>query len=238
MFCLYAMSAIIDAKFSFLNGHHGPGARKGHHVVVPTPLERARSEPSLGDGTLGGLISPIGAARGKSLPGMGIPAGFSPILGNRLGHAAYANLSGRYVARMDVPPPCRAPRPPPPNRAEQVEQTWQAPQRLKPETLPPAGGMNPRIRGKAMIADNTNNLSTVDTLIFGRDVDGSNGCRSMADTYTYSGCAGLNPKVERDPAWGQVPPVCKRTFGEDPNDDSWNQVQYTRLDPRRDYAEL
>ena len=36
------------------------------------------------------------------------------------------------------------------------------------------------------------------------------GERSMAKTVTYQGRAGLDPRIERDPAWGQVPPVCRR----------------------------
>jgi len=179
----------------------------------------------------------MGTIRGASLPGLGVPAGFSPYLGNRLGLAAYSNLSSRFVARFDAPPPAPAPRPIPAERAMRLEETWQSAPRLPPETLSPAGGMVKRVRGKQLVADNTNNLSTVDTLIFGRDVDGSFGARTMGHTSTYAGRAGSNPKVENVPAWGKVPPVCRRTFGEDPYDDNWNQAQYQRLDPRRDYPE-
>jgi len=221
------MAGHIDTKFSFLNAHCGPGARRGHQVMVPTPLERSRSSPSMGNGTI----------RGLSLPGHGIPAGYSHILGNRLGLAAYANLNGRYVAKMDVPAPCPAPRPHPKDRARQVEERWLAPERMKPETMPPAGGKVERLRGKRLIEDNTNYLSNSDTLIFGRDIDGSFGCRYMAHSITYAGSAGQNAKVERDPAWGVEPPVCKRTFGETDADNNWNAVQYERLDPRRDFAE-
>jgi len=200
------MAGHMDTKFSFLNAHSGPGARKGHHIVAATPLERSRSDPSLGSGTV----------RGMSIPGMGIPAGYSHILGNRLGLAAYANLSGKYVARMHVPPPCPAPRPMPAAHKMKLEDTWLAPSRMKPETMPPAGGLVERIRGKRIIEDNTNYLSNADTLIFGRDVDGSLAhMRSMSGTETYSGSAGLNAKFEREPAWGVEPPVCRRTFGED-----------------------
>lgn len=216
------MSSCIDAKYCFLNAHCGPGARKGHHVSLPTALERSRSDPSLDQGQM----------RGMSLPGHGIAAGFSPLLGNRLGLAAYANLSGRYVHRLDVPPPCRAPRQHPPGRAALSESTFLAPERMRPETLPPAGGLVARIRGKGIIADNTNYLSTVDTLIFGRDVDGSNGCRSMADTGTYIGRAGLNAKFEREPSWGVEPPVCHRTFGANAAENTWEAVTYERHDPR------
>lgn len=210
---------------------------------MESPLERSRSEGSLTSPTALGerspttvlQQSPIGTMRGASMHGMGIPAGHSHLLGNRLGLAAYANLSGRYVARLDVPPPCRAPRPNPPDRQRRIEETWLAPERLKPETLPPAGGIVERIRGKQMVQDNTNNLSNVDTLIFGRDVDGSMGCRSMGHSVTYAGRAGLDMRFENTPAWGEVPPVCRRTFGEDPHADGWEQVSYSRKDPRRDY---
>lgn len=219
------MAGHIDTKFSFLNAHSGPGARKGHHIVAASPLERSRSDPSLASGT----------ARGMSIPGMGIPAGYSQILGNRLGLAAYANLNGRYVARLDVPAPCPAPRPMPAAHKMKLEDTWQAPSRMKPETMPPAGGLVERIRGKRIIDDNTNYLSNADTLIFGRDVDGSMGARSMSGTETYSGSAGLNAKFEREPAWGVEPPVCRRTFGEDDAANDWSAVQYERNDRPRDY---
>jgi len=224
------MSGGMDTKFSFLNGHCGPGARKGHHITVPThqPLERSRSDPSMGHGT----------TRGMSIPGMGIPAGYSQILGNRLGLTAYANLRSRYVARLDVPPPCPAPRPKDPSRMAKLEETWMAPERMKPETMKPAGGIVQRVRGKRMVEDNTNYLSNADTLIFGRDLDGSMGCMSMANTKTYAGSAGVNPKAERQPAWGQEPPVCLRTFGETAaSNDLAHPVTYERHNPRTDYIE-
>jgi len=217
------MSGSVDAKFSFLNSHGGPGGRKGHHVLVPMPLDRSRSEPS---------ITRCAPTRGTSIPGMGIPAGFSPVLGNKLGLIAYANLNGRYHAKLAVPPPCPAPRPKPENHMMKIQEEWVPPPRLRPETLPPAGGLKERIRGKRLIDDNTNTMSNADTLIWGRDVDGSLGCRSMAHTETYQGAAGSNAKTERLPAWGEVPPVCHRTFGEDALDENWDQVHYERHDPR------
>jgi len=221
------MASHIDTKFSFLNGHHGPGARKGHHMMVSQPLERSRSDPA---------ISRTPVHRGQSLAGRGIPAGYSAVLGNRLGLAAYANLNGSYVARLDVPPPCRAPRKMPQERRNKMEETFLAPERMKPETMKPAGGLVERIKGKRMVEDNTNYLSNVDTLIFGRDVDGSMGCRASAHTDTYRGSAGVNAKVEREPAWGTEPPVCLRTFGAD-GENGWDEVHYERHDPRKDYLE-
>jgi hypothetical protein len=79
-----------------------------------------------------------------------------------------------------------------------------------------------------------NMMSNVDTIVFGRDVDGSMGCdgsRAMGETPMYKGSAGLNPKVEHIPAWGELPPVCKRTFGADPTG-GWEAQGYERLDPR------
>jgi len=228
------MSHCIDTKFSFLNGHYGPGARKGHHITAPThqALERSRSDPSLTLGERATLGQ--GAVRAGSIPGMGIPAGYSQILGNRLGLSAYANLNGRYVARLDVPPPARAPRPVPASRQGRLEETWVAPERMKPETLPPAGGIVARIRGKRIVEDNTNYMSNADTLIFGRDLDGSMGCRAQGHTVTYAGSAGLNAKFEREPAWGTEPPTCLRTFGEDAAaNDFEHQVSYERHDPRQ-----
>jgi len=221
------MAGSMDTKFSFLNAHSGPGARKGHHLSPPQPLERSVSDTSLSRGPV---------QRGQSIPGMGIPAGYSAILGNRLGLAAYANLNGRYVARLDVPPPCRAPRQMPRERKIKMEDTFLAPARMKPETMAPAGGIVERLRGKRLVEDNTNYLSNVDTLVFGRDVDGSMGCRKSAHTDTYIGSAGVNAKVEREPAWGTEPPVCRRTFGAD-GENGWDEVHYERHDPRRDFAE-
>jgi len=173
------------------------------------------------------------------MPGFAIPAGYSGFLGNRLGLRSYTDLNSIYNARLDVRPPCAAPRKKPADRELRVEETWLAPGRLKPETLPPAGGLNPRIRGKRLVLDNMNHMSNVDTLVFGRDVDGSmsDGSRSMAHIPMYAGSAGLNGKFDRTPAWGELPPVCKRTFGEtdqDPNSASggWETVGYERLDPR------
>lgn len=169
---------------------------------------------------------------------MGIPAGYSAVLGNRLGLRSYTDLNSIYNARLDCKAPCPAPRKKPTDRERRVEETWQAPERLRPESLGPAGVLQPRIRGKRLVLDNMNYMSNVDTLLFGRDVDGSNGCRSMAHAPVYAGAAGLNAKFDRTPAWGELPPVCKRTFGEtahDPTlgDSGWESVGYARQDPRQ-----
>lgn len=212
------MSGALDTKFSFLNSQVGPCARKGHHLEWSFPHKTQAPGP----------------VRSKSLPGLNIPAGYSQVLGNRLGMHAYANLNGRYQARLDAPPPVRAPREMAPERKIKTEANWHAAARLKPETLPPAGGSVKKIKGKRLVEANTNYLSNVDTLIWGRDVDGSSGCRAQADAPVYQGRAGVNAKWERVPAWGVVPPVCHRTFGEDLPDgaDEWEAVHYDRIDPR------
>lgn len=210
----------LDTKFSFLNSQVGPCARKGHHIEWTPPHRDHTTGPTA-----------AGPTRSSSLPGLNIPAGYSQVLGNRLGLANYQNLSSKYHARRDVGPPCRAPRQMAPERKMKVELTWQAPARMKPETMPPAGGHVKHICGKRMIEENTNNLSNVDTLIWGRDVDGSMGCRAQAESPIFIGRAGVNAKWEREPAWGQLPPVCIRTFGEDAERDGWEAVHYDRLDP-------
>jgi hypothetical protein len=166
--------------------------------------------------------------RGQSLPGMSIPAGFSPILGNRLGLAAYANLSGRYQAGVLAKPPCKAPRTP---KAKQiaVDDLWfPEKERLKPETLPPAGGLVERLRGKRLVPGNTGSMSNADTVIWGRDLDGS---MNVPEVAPEPGCAGRNMAKERMPAWGLLPPTAKRTFGGD-DDGDWDAVQYQRNNPR------
>lgn len=201
---------------------------------MPTPLERSRSEPVLVDNmTAHPCATMMGTMRGQSLPGMNVPAGFSPILGNRLGLAAYANLSGRYQARLDVKPPCPAPRTPKSNQMAKlaVDETWFPPkERMKPETLPPAGGLVERLRGKRMLPGNTAAHSNADTVIFGRDLDGS---MSVPDLPPEEGCAGRNMAKERMPAWGLLPPTAKRTFGDE--GEEWNAVGYQRRDPRKDF---
>lgn len=215
------MAGGMDTKFSFLNSQVGACARKGHHMDWSWPQKEQAPGP----------------ARSKSLAALSIPAGYSNILGNKLGLSNYQNLNGKYHARFDVKPPCKAPRQMEPDRKRRTELTWQAPERMKPETLGPAGGTFKHPKGKRMIDSNTNYLSNVDTLIFGRDVDGSMGCRSQADAPIYKGSAGLNAKWERTPAWGELPPVCLRTFGDGEAENTWEAVHYDRLDPRKDYAE-
>lgn len=210
------MSSALDTKFSFLASHSGPGNRKGHNADWTKPFQSTN------------------LVRSKSMSTMTIPAGYSIQLGNRLGVRSYTDLNSIYNARLDVPPPCAAPRKKPAERGIRVEEMPLVAERLKPETLPPAGFLKPRLRGKRLCTDNINALSHVDTLVFGRDVDGSDGCRAMSHAPMYLGAAGLNAKFERTASWGDLPPVCKRTFGEDSGlgDSGWESIQYTRRDPR------
>lgn len=171
---------------------------------------------------------------------MGIPAGYSPALGNRLGLEAYGNLRGAFNARRDVavfgPDGGRHPNVPPPRQIRAEE--WCAPERVKPEGMPPAGKNVRRICGKRLVAENTNTLSHVDTLVWGIDVDGSDGTLKQGTSTIYSGSAGLNAKAERTPIYGVLPPKCVRTFGGEGGSQSFEGVTYQRLDPRRSYTEL
>jgi len=146
---------------------------------------------------------------------MNIPAGFSTTLGNRLGLNAYANLRGPHNARRDVP--IYPPNPKAQNKTiyqAKVVDGWQMAERIRPETLPPAGGTKLKVSAKKMVAENTNNLSHVDTLIWNCDIDGSDvGVLRQASSPMYTGAAGLNAKAERTPIYGHLPPVTMRTFG-------------------------
>jgi len=175
-----------------------------------------------------------GPHRSQSLPGLGIPAGFSSQLGNKLSLAAYANLRGSYHARFDAPPHAPAP-----NRGARdaykakVELGWVAPERMRPELQPPAGGIKEIKRGKRLVPDNTNTMSHVDTLLFGVDIDGSDGILRQGDTATYRGSAGINAKGERTMIYGDGAPVCLRTFGEN-GTTGWENPRgaHQRVDPR------
>ena len=148
---------------------------------------------------------------------MNIPAGHSAVLGNQLGLQAYANLRGPFVARRDVPILPKNPR-----AIEReiykgkVEEVWIMPEKLRPETLPPAGQMKERRQGKRQVGENTNTLSHVDTLIWDTDIDGSDGILQQKNSVIYKGAAGLNAKAERTPIYGNLPPTCSRTFGHEP----------------------
>jgi len=214
------MSAALEARLCFMNSLNGPGNRRGNAVNNEVML------PTRENNIWNALV------RSRSLPGLNIPAGYSQVLGNRLSLDKYANLNGKYTARLDVPTPCRARRKMLPERSIKTELEWQAPGRMKPETMPPAGRSFTKISGKRIIDDSANVLSNVDTLIWGRDVDGSEGCRAQAHNPMYRGSAGVQEKFERTPAWGEVPPVCKRTFGEDDAANNWDAAHYDRKDPR------
>ncbi|CAJ1356653.1 unnamed protein product [Effrenium voratum] len=190
------MADALNTKFSFLSSHGGPGSRKMHGF----------------EGTLYGAPH-----RSASMPHMNLPAGHSAKLGNHLGFNAYANLRGPFVARRDVPLLPKNPRAVEREiyRAK-VADTWVMPERIRPETLPPAGGMKERKQGKRLVSENTNTLSHVDTLIWDTDIDKSDGVLRQVDSAIYKGAAGLNAKAERTPIYGHLPPHCCRTFGADP----------------------
>ncbi|CAE8583765.1 unnamed protein product [Polarella glacialis] len=188
------MAAAQSAKFSFLTSHGGPGSRKDHNHAAVTQAAPARV---------------------RSLPQLGIPAGFSGPLGNKLGLMAYTNLRAPYNARLDVPMHESNPRAKKMYVAK-VEELWMSSERIRPETMTPAGVLKERPRGKKMVEENTNSMSHVGSLIRSSEHgDRSGGMLKQADSQIYQGSAGLNAKAERTPIYGHTPPVCLRTFGED-----------------------
>lgn len=111
-------------------------------------------------------------------------------------------------------------------------------ERLKPETMSPAGNPVTKIKGKKLVLSNTNMMSDVDTLIWGRDVDGSMGeCAHPSQDPMYSGAAGIFSNPEYLAAWGELPPVCVRTFGATDDENDFEAVTYKRLNPRLDYVD-
>eukprot|EP00933_Yihiella_yeosuensis_P066217 TRINITY_DN70382_c0_g1_i1.p1 TRINITY_DN70382_c0_g1~~TRINITY_DN70382_c0_g1_i1.p1 ORF type:complete len:195 (+),score=30.38 TRINITY_DN70382_c0_g1_i1:98-682(+) len=193
------MAAGQDTKFSFLNSMGGPGSRKLHDQPATSNLTIART---------------------RSLPQMGIAAGFSVPLGNKLGLNAYANLRAPHQARLDVPIHPRSAKAAQ-TRAIKSEELWFAEERIRPETLQPAGKFVLRPSGKRMIAENTNTMSHTDSLIWNLDLDQNDGLLRQIDSPIYKGAAGLNAKAERTPVYGHLPPTTMRTFGEGPPTD-WN----------------
>lgn len=186
------MASASSSKFSFLNTYTGPGGRQGHSL----PAQQA-------------------PARTYSLPQLGIPAGYSQKLGNTLGLKAYANLRGPFNARLDVAIIEKDPNRVPVARREiRVEDGWTCGdrERIRPETLPPAGSMKIRPHGKKMVPSTITNLA--DTVIWGHVTNGSD---SMASSHgpempIYQGAAGLWAEAaNRHP----LPPLCMRTFGEE-----------------------
>ncbi|CAE7220783.1 unnamed protein product [Symbiodinium pilosum] len=148
-------------------------------------------------------------------------------LGNQLGFNAYANLRGPFVARRDIPILPKNPR-----AAEReiykarveapCKQTWLNVDivdnyfvdfRKQDWRALPLMLQEERRTGKRMVSENTNTLSHVDTLIWGSDIDKSDGLLKQCDSEIYRGAAGLNAKAERTPIYGYIPPVAYRTFG-------------------------
>jgi len=215
------MAAAHDTRHSFLGSHGGPGARKAHDH-----LNESRFAP----------------ARSTSLPQLGIPAGHSRSVGNRLSLQHYQKLRGPFVANTDWPHHPNGGRynqAPRVNRQAAVEE-WIMPERVCPASLPPAGGIKEIRGGKRRVDDNTNTRSHVDTLIWGIDVDGSDGTLNQANSATYAGSAGINEKAERTPIYGHLPPTCARTFGPEGAPQAFDgagTTSYKRLDPKFDYVD-
>mmetsp|Transcript_43263 Transcript_43263/g.128161 ORF Transcript_43263/g.128161 Transcript_43263/m.128161 type:complete len:216 (+) Transcript_43263:111-758(+) len=213
------MSHASDTRHSFLCSHGGSGARKAHDHVQESRFAQART---------------------MSLPQLGVPAGHSRSIGNRLSLEKYRSLRGPFVANTDWPHHERGGRynqNPPVDRAARCDE-WVAPMRVCPASLPPAGGMHERPKGKRRIGENTNVLSHTDTLIWGIDVDGSDGVLNQAGSVLYKGSAGVNERAERTPIYGHLPPTCLRTFGpEGSSQDFEGGGSFQRRDPRVDYVE-
>mmetsp|Transcript_88850 Transcript_88850/g.176681 ORF Transcript_88850/g.176681 Transcript_88850/m.176681 type:complete len:198 (+) Transcript_88850:77-670(+) len=188
------MSLAHDSKFSFLASRNKRG----------TGRESAEGSVAL-------------PPRSQSLPELGVPAGFSNNLGNRLGLEGYANLRGPYNARRDLqhfPNGGRYRDPPARSRALDLEESLFK-EKLRPEAVPPAGNKIERKEGKRRISANTNYISHADTLIWGADFDGSDGLLRLTTSPVFAGRAGVNTRAEREPLYGHLPPVCRRTFGPD-----------------------
>mmetsp|Transcript_89183 Transcript_89183/g.186371 ORF Transcript_89183/g.186371 Transcript_89183/m.186371 type:complete len:216 (-) Transcript_89183:142-789(-) len=210
------MACTYETRFSFLKSHGGPGSRHAHSGFEQPPQ--------------------LAPTRVKSLPQLGIPAGYSAALGNRQTHETYSNLRGAFQARLDTAmfgaTGGRHPNIPPPRKIRAEE--WCAPERVRPESLPAAGMMKKRIQGKRLVPENTNTLSHVDTLIWGLDMDGSDGILAQGQSTIYSSAAGLNAKAEKVPIYGHLPPKCVRTFGPDGAAQTFESISYARRDPRAD----
>lgn len=158
------MSLTHESKFSYQSRHSGPGGRLGISG--------------------GPQAAPLAAHRATSLPSLGVPAGFSKSLGNKMGLQAYANLGGSHSAK-----------PRPPTRPElkkallrdaakyemaqgataiQPErEEWTAEERLNPADFGPAGGLVRRKASIRMVPGYSKNQSTVDVVVFGRDFYGT-----------------------------------------------------------------
>lgn len=156
-----------------------------------------------------------------------------------MGMKQYTELRGHQHARLNPPVPVKAwGKPAPVMQIGAEELNFTMKERLRPELLPPAGVKKDIRRGKRLIAENTNTLSHVDSLIWACDVDGSDGAIEQSQSAIYRSAAGLNAKAERTPIYGDLPPHCVRTFGPD-GTTTWENPRgaFTRLDPRKDYDE-
>lgn len=154
------MSLTHESKFSYQSRHSGPGGRLGISG--------------------GPQAAPHVAHRATSLPSLGVPAGFSRTLGNKMGLQAYASLGGTHSAK---------PRPPTRPELKKVlhsdaykyesrdsapsiqggPEEWTADERLNPADFGPAGGLVRKKNAIKMVPGYSKNQSTVDVVVFGRD---------------------------------------------------------------------
>jgi len=212
-----------DSKFSFLSRFDGPGGRSEPRMYIgPGRREPRARTPDAGTAFM--------MRQTRSLPLLGVPAGFSDNLGNRLPAEKYCNLSCVYDAdrsrgclrsvksdeeRKRVP-------------CHKSRRGWEPEDPPAPVARRPAGDVVIRKVGKRIIEDNANTKSNCDTVIWGRDLDGSAGLQTLTDKPLYESTSGHIPNIEKNPPYGVLPPVCKRTFGPEPPHEEWEGVKYTR----------
>lgn len=189
---LIKMAHAHDSKFSFLASHRRSGRR--HEVIRDT---RSASLPT----------------RTHSFPELGIPAGFSQDLGNRLAMRAYASLGARWEpAKLSVSEPIE-PLAKTIKLPKQSEERGMTTEKLRPELLPPAGRKLNRPSGLRIVQGSAGKSTNADLLLWGKDFDGTSGIQAVSTQPMFSGAAGARARADRIPPWGEVPPDCYRTFG-------------------------
>lgn len=217
-----------DAKFSFHSRYDGPGGRSEPRMYVGP----GRREPRVRTPDAGTAFM---MSRPRSLPLIqyGVPAGFSHSLGNRLPAETHCNLSCVFDAERT-----RGKRLSVDNHEERKfypshrsRRGWEPEEPEITGPRRPAGDVVIRKVGKRIIEDNANTKSNCDTLIWGRDLDGSAGDIVLTDKPIYDKSSGHVPNIERNPPYGVLPPVAKRTFGPEPPHEEWEGVKYAKPHP-------
>merc|ERR1719326_522373 len=76
------------------------------------------------------------------------------------------------------------------------------PPKTDPVIMLPAGSPPIPRSGKRQIPENANCMSNTDTVVWGRDLDGSSGQQTLMASKVNAGAAGHVPRAEKMPAWG------------------------------------